>query len=107
MESIRAQTQGAWICLISDDGSIPITWARCARDRRRPTLRVDGERDRRGFYGNYERALAAVPPGADLVALADQDDRWDPEKLEALLASIGDRELVYGDMRVVDAGAGG
>ena len=36
------------------------------------------------------------------MALADQDDRWYPEKLEALIGGLGDRDLVYGDMRVVE-----
>ena len=38
------------------------------------------------------------------VALADQDDRWHPDKLEALLAgSSPASRLVYSDMRIVDA----
>jgi len=36
------------------------------------------------------------------VALGDQDDVWRPEKLERLLAEIGDAELVYSDMRIVE-----
>ena len=43
-----------------------------------------------------------VPPEAAFVALADQDDRWYPEKLAALLAGRGDAQLVYSDMRIVD-----
>ena len=35
------------------------------------------------------------------MALADQDDRWHPDKLAALLAGIGDAQLVYSDARVV------
>jgi len=36
------------------------------------------------------------------VALADQDDYWNPEKLEVLRAAIGDALIAYGDARVVD-----
>jgi GT2 family glycosyltransferase len=102
VESIKAQTHPDWICLISDDGSSP--------DRLTAMRRVIGEDQRfvlvenqlrLGFYGNYERVLGMVPSEADLIALADQDDRWYPEKLEALIGGLGDRDLVYGDMRVV------
>lgn len=101
--SIRDQTHGEWICLISDDGSSPegleLLRTLTAGDERF-TLSVAEER--LGFYANFERALGMVPAEADLVALADQDDRWYPEKLETLIASLGDARLVYSDMRIVD-----
>ncbi|MFL5906589.1 MAG: glycosyltransferase family 2 protein, partial [Solirubrobacterales bacterium] len=102
IESIRAQTHRGWICLISDDGSTP---ERLAMMREKigddPRYILIENEDRLGFYGNYERALGTVRPETQLVALADQDDRWYPEKLEALIAGLGDRDLVYGDMRIV------
>jgi hypothetical protein len=101
--SIRAQTHEEWVCLISDDGSGPEGWellrALTAGDERFTLSR--GE-ERLGFYANFERALGMVPAHAQLVALADQDDRWYPEKLETLIASRGDAQLVYSDMRIVD-----
>jgi GT2 family glycosyltransferase len=102
VESIQAQSHPDWICVISDDGSSPdrlIAMRRVIGDDPRVVL-VENDR-RLGFYGNYERVLGMVPPQADLIALADQDDRWYPEKLEALIAELGDRDLVYGDMRIV------
>ena len=57
---------------------------------------------RLGFYANFERVLSLVPAGADFVAMADQDDRWQPDKLERLLAAIGPARLVYSDARIVD-----
>lgn len=104
VRSIKTQTHANWICLISDDGSSPERLAAMREsvgdDPRFVFLENEG---RLGFYGNYERVLVAVPPEADLVALADQDDRWYPEKLESLLAALGDRDLAYADMRVVGA----
>ena len=41
-----------------------------------------------GFYGNFERALSLVPANAELIALADQDDEWYPEKLEVLATRL-------------------
>jgi hypothetical protein len=57
--------------------------------------------ERLGFYRNFERALGLLPEGPGLVALADQDDRWHPDKLATLVASLGDAQLVYSDARVV------
>ena len=100
--SIKDQTHDAWICLISDDGSSAERLAEMEEaigdDRRFVFLENE---DRVGFYANFERALAAVPEQAAFVALADQDDFWYPEKLEALVAALGDRDLAYGDMRIV------
>jgi len=101
--SIREQTHERWVCLVSDDGSGPERLAHLrslTEGDERFTLSVGGER--LGFYANFERALRMVPPEADLVALADQDDRWYPEKLSALLGALGDAKLVYSDMRIVD-----
>ena len=41
------------------------------------------------------------PRDARYVALADQDDAWDPDKLETLVRELGDAQLVYSDQRIV------
>ena len=103
ISSIREQAHANWRCLISDDGSsaerLGHLRALTAGDERF-TLSLGA--GRLGFYANFERALGMVPPDARFVALADQDDRWYPEKLEALLAGRGEAQLVYSDMRIVD-----
>lgn len=103
--SIREQSHPDWVCLISDDGSAPERLAHLrglVEGDERFELSTGGER--LGFYANFERALKMVPGEASLVALADQDDRWYPEKLAALVAALGDARLVYSDMRIVDEG---
>jgi Glycosyl transferase family 2 len=101
--SLRDQTHGAWVCVISDGGSS------VARLRDLHSLTADDPRfavshsaERLGFYRNFERALAMTPRQAGFVALADQDDRWHPDKLAALLDALGDARLAYSDMRVTD-----
>ena len=102
IESIRAQTHGDWICVISDDCSSPDRYAELERlvagDPRFVLSRAPG---RLGFYRNFERALSLAPAGARYVAMADQDDVWHPDKLAALLREIGDARLVYSDARVI------
>jgi glycosyltransferase involved in cell wall biosynthesis len=103
IDSIREQTHEAWLCLISDDGSSEERFNRLrALTVDDPRFALSRSKERLGFYLNFERALKMVPPGAAFVALADQDDRWYPEKLDTLLAACGDAQLVYSDMRIVD-----
>lgn len=103
LDSIRAQTHEHWVCLVSDDGSSGERLARLqeltAADPRFTLSRGEG---RRGFYLNFERALGMVPAEAEFVALADQDDRWYPEKLATLVAACAEATLAYSDMRIVD-----
>jgi GT2 family glycosyltransferase len=103
IESIRRQSHDNWICVISDDSSSPQRYAdleAVVGDDNRFTV-SRGPR-RLGFYGNFERALRLAPANADYIALADQDDRWYPDKLARLLEGIGDAELIYSDARIVD-----
>src|SRR4051812_13958384 len=102
VESIRTQTLSDWICVVSDDCSDPGRFAamREVLDGDDRFVLSRSER-RRGFYHNFERALALAPAGARYVALADQDDVWDPDKLATLVDEIGDAQLVYSDQRII------
>lgn len=103
LDSIREQSHENWVCLVSDDGSKGERWERLreltAADPRFTLSR--GER-RLGFYLNFERALGMVPAEASYVALADQDDRWYPQKLATLVGACAGARLAYSDMRIVD-----
>jgi glycosyltransferase involved in cell wall biosynthesis len=104
IESLRAQTDTNWICLISDDCSGPRRFEAIERTVARDSRFVVSRSDRHhGFYGNFQRALEMVPPEAELVALCDQDDRWYPDKLNVLRRSLGGARLAYSDTRLVDA----
>jgi glycosyltransferase involved in cell wall biosynthesis len=104
LDSLRGQSDPNWCCVVSDDCSSEEGYARLldliAED---PRFVVSRSEQRIGFYRNFERALAMVPPDATLVALCDQDDRWHPDKLTTLRAAIGSAQLVYSDQRLVDA----
>ncbi|HTX30986.1 MAG TPA: glycosyltransferase [Solirubrobacteraceae bacterium] len=104
LESLRAQTDQRWVCVISDDHSTPKRFAQLesalAGD---PRFAVSRAPQRLGFYRNFERALSLIGPEAKLIALCDQDDRWDSDKLACLRASLGSAGLVYSDLRLVEA----
>ncbi len=104
IDSIRAQDWPDWVCVISDDCSsaerVAALQTLIAGDERFIFSRADR---RRGFYGNFERALRMAPVEASFIALSDQDDRWHPDKLSSLHAALaGERGaiLAYGDMRI-------
>ncbi len=105
IESIRQQTHENWVCVISDDASDPdrvdAMRAILGEDTR---FRLFPSRGRLGVYRNFERALELTPGEAEFVALCDQDDRWDADKLATLAEAIGaDDALAYSDMRIVAA----
>lgn len=103
ISSIKEQTHRRWVCVISDDASEP---ARLAEMRGviadDPRFLLSPAPARLGFYNNFERSLSLAPASADYLALADQDDYWYPEKLQALLEKFENgTTLVYSDMRIV------
>ncbi len=105
LDSIRSQGWRRWVCVISDDASSPERLRAIEgliEDDARFSLSPSSER--LGFYRNFERALRMVPPDARWVALADQDDRWDPDKLELLAEPLRHERalLSFSDMRIVD-----
>jgi glycosyltransferase involved in cell wall biosynthesis len=103
VDSIRAQTNEDWVCVISDDCSSPAHYAAIQETLGDDPRFVLSRAPRRlGFYRNFERALSLAPAGARFVALADQDDEWHPDKLATLLGEIGGAQLIYSDARVVD-----
>ena len=113
LASLRAQTHRDWTLWVSDDGSRDATReivARFAQDNPGRVERVlDGPR--RGAAANYLSLLCHpdLPPGP--VALADQDDIWNPDKLARAVAAMerarrdGARAIAYAaGYDVIDAG---
>jgi len=102
LDSLRQQTLTDWICLISDDCSLPEKYREIEEEISGDERFVMSRSEvRLGFYRNFERALAMVPAEIELVALCDQDDRWYPEKLATLENGLADKQLVYSDQRLV------
>jgi hypothetical protein len=104
LDSLRAQTDQRWTCVISDDCSSPERFAQIesavGADGRFAISRAP---HRLGFYRNFERALELIPDEAELIALCDQDDRWRADKLACLRGALGSAMLAYSDLRLVEA----
>lgn len=105
LDSLRAQTHRNWVCVVCDDSSpadqVDRIAGLIAGDDRFVLVRNECNV---GFYRNFERTLLAAPVDADAVALCDQDDVWDPDKLATLADRLADPgvTLAYGDMRLID-----
>ena len=104
IESLRAQTHTNWVCIIMDDYTEREHYDHISyivKGDHRFFLFQNGRRQ--NFYRNFQEGLRRIPVDADFVALCDQDDVWNPDKLQTLLAAFeDDTQLVYSDARVVD-----
>jgi len=105
LDSLRAQKHTNWVCVICDDasGDDHVATIRALTDGDDRFVVVANENNV-GFYRNFERALTLAPADADFVALSDQDDVWDADKLDTLLERFDDPAvtLAYADMRLID-----
>jgi glycosyltransferase involved in cell wall biosynthesis len=101
LDSIRAQSHGDWKVWVSDDGSDDGTLDILAEYRsawgadRLEILRGPS----RGFAPNFLSLVCRPQISADYFSYADQDDVWEPRKLEraidALRLSGPDRPALY------------
>ncbi|MDQ3724196.1 MAG: glycosyltransferase [Actinomycetota bacterium] len=103
LESLLAQTFGAWESILVDDGSTDDTAARLRRfldDERFTYLHQANQ----GIAAARNRAIGAAR--GDWIAFLDHDDRWQPEKLERQLdaAARNGWKIVCTDATIVREG---
>ncbi len=55
-----------------------------------------------GYARNFEKAIKLCE--GEYIALCDQDDVWDPDKISYLAGHIGSNVLIYHDSRFIDEG---
>jgi glycosyltransferase involved in cell wall biosynthesis len=101
IDSILVQSYRNFELVISDDGS---------KDETASIVREYAKRDQRirtmihtvnlGYVKNFERAIAACH--GDIIFLSDQDDVWDPRKIEIMLSRMDGYSLIYSDAVIVD-----
>jgi glycosyltransferase involved in cell wall biosynthesis len=106
ISSIRAQTHQNWVCIVNDDGTPNEDYDRIRYDLKSdPRFFVFQNAERQNFYRNFETCLRRAPLDVDFIALCDQDDVWDADKLSSLIGAFQTPEtlLVYSDARIVDS----
>ena len=82
---------------VSSDGSLALLQEYAAED---PRIRVVANDRNLGHLCSFDRAMSLC--SAALIAPSDQDDIWHPQKLQRLLAAIGDADLAYCDSEYID-----
>lgn len=101
LESLLVQTYSNLQIIIVDDASIdntPIIIKKFAkRDQR---LKVFFNDKNIGFNANFSKAIEQC--SGNYIAICDQDDIWEPNKIEILYERIGDSKLVYHDSIFID-----
>ena len=111
LDSLVAQTRQADFIVAVDDGSKDNTPAILKSFQDRLPLQITRLEKNSGHRAAFSKALELAQPQLDdndLIALADQDDVWLPQKLKflekAMEAEQGEKPtLVFGDAQVVDA----
>ncbi len=100
LDSIYSQSWENIEVVACDDCSTDDTVAILDEYRQSHGLQYEVNERNLGFVRNFEKALARCR--GMFIALADQDDIWLPQKLERLMAGIGEADLAYSDALLVD-----
>ncbi len=96
LESILAQTLPANEIIVQDDGSTDGTMEILYEyaTRYRGLIKVYKNEGKHGVNANFVSAMSRTT--GDYIAIADQDDIWEPNKMELQMQSIGDNMLCTG-----------
>ncbi len=99
IKSILSQLSEADEIVISDDGSIDntIDLIISFADKRIKIFKNDGQH---GVVPNFENAI--IHSAGDLIFLSDQDDIWDPQKVQKCIKAIEDVDLVVHNSLIMD-----
>lgn len=101
LESILKQTLPAQEIIIVDDCSTDSTWSILESFAvRHECIQIYKNPNNYGVVKTFNRALSLT--NGEYIALADQDDFWVSQKLEVLIANIGDNLLIHSDAYVVN-----
>ncbi|MEW6667859.1 MAG: glycosyltransferase family 2 protein [Thermodesulfobacteriota bacterium] len=100
LDSLRGQSYGNIEILVNDDASNDGTVEILEEYRKAGVLRYWVNPERLGVVKNFERALGLAE--GEYLALCDQDDIWEPEKIEVLVREIDPHPMVFSDASLVD-----
>jgi len=113
IDSLIVQTETRWTLLVRDDGSSDDTVRiieEYAQKDDRIQMAIHGGAYPCSALGNFSALLATVyEAGAEYVFFCDQDDVWEPQKLERMLVCLAELEgqglapgLLHHDLIVVN-----
>ncbi|MHA8095244.1 glycosyltransferase [Aquirufa lenticrescens] len=82
----------------SSDSSLEILRLYASQDER---IQLVANPINQGLLATFETGIRAAK--GEMIALADQDDVWMPEKISLLASAIGSHSLIYADSALTDA----
>lgn len=105
LDSIEAQTRLPNELIVTDDASTDETAAVVERFATQSGMECSVYKNERrlGYAQNFSRTLSRTQ--GEIVFLSDQDDRWDADKIETMLAELErspDAQVLACDARLVD-----
>ncbi len=101
LDSLVEQTYPNLEIVIVDDGSRDESIAIINKyTNRYKNIRLIINDTNLGYSRNFEKAIGLCK--GDLIALCDQDDIWDREKIAIMVEHIGDHVLIYHDSLFID-----
>ncbi|MHA8098434.1 glycosyltransferase [Aquirufa aurantiipilula] len=84
-----------------DDASTDRTWSilqeMALKDAR---IKIFQNEKNLGYVGSFEKAIQLAQ--GEWIALSDQDDIWEKQKLSRLYHTIGSHSLIYADSQLID-----
>lgn len=102
VQSILDQTLQVDEIIISDDGSSDHS-LKIVKELNDPRIHIHKNKGRHGYCGNFENAISLCT--GDLIFIADQDDKWDLNRVEKTLEffhKYPDADLVFCNGRYID-----
>lgn len=101
LESLFNQTYSNIEIIAVDDGSTDKTVEiLCDHASRHNNMKVFVNEVNLGFIKNFEKGCSLS--NGDLIALCDQDDYWNKNKISKMAAAIGSHAIIYSDSMVCD-----
>ena len=106
LDSLVQQTRPADIIIAVDDCSKDSTYEILESYKGKLPLEITRFENNKGHRAAFSTALekaATLLDDDDLIFLADQDDIWDPNKLEVMSQKIGENSMIFGDAEIIDS----
>lgn len=100
LDSILNQSYNNFELLIQDDCSTDSTVEILNSYKNKMNMKIFVNETNLGYIKNFEKITKKAE--GDFIALCDQDDIWEEDKIELLLNNIGESSLIYSDSLLVN-----